>query len=280
MIFEEYNSLEVMQQKVKIQDNMSIIKSASGAMDNYLKNIKYLKPLLNYLQRKQLQQLKYKMTDDVVFRVTLFDIKLNAFNGTKTKPSDETIKHLLRLLILSESIERVGFDELSDSWQKTYNNYSLVVFQSMNMIYRINDLRHAKFERLKGLGEKRFNYTILSLFFDEKIANKVFKEFTPHNEHYLITEQSMADVVDYVKEHKSVDLESVSVWQNKQFIKPYDPIRNDLKVGNNTKFYIETYKNLNNFKYWGKQKIKLLKNSEAKNKIKGLHGSKLILTTK
>ena len=280
MRFEEYSLLEVMQQKVKIQDNQSIIKSASGVMKNYLEHIKYLKPLLNYLQRKQLQQLKYKMTDDVVVRVTLFDIKLNAFNGTKTKPSDETIKHLLRLLILSECIERVGFDELSDSWQKTYNNYSLVIFQSMNMIYRINDLRDAKFERLKGLGEKRFNYTILSLFFDEKIANKVFKEFTPHNEHYLITEQSMADVVDYVKEHKSVDLESVSVWQNKQFIKPYDPIRNDLKVGNNTNFYIETYKNLNNFKYWGKQKIKLLKNSEAKNKIKGLHGSKLILTTK
>ena len=87
MELEEYSPLEVIQEKVRIQDNMDLIKNATGAMDNHLKNIKYIKPLLSYLHKKQLQQLKYKMTAESGFavRVTLWDIKSNAFQSTETQ---------------------------------------------------------------------------------------------------------------------------------------------------------------------------------------------------
>lgn len=282
MELEEYSPLEVIQEKVRIQDNVDLIKNATGAMKNHLEHIKYLKPLLNYLHKKQLQQLKYKMTAESGFavRVTLWDIKSNAFQSTKTQPSDETIKHLLHLLILAECIERVGFDELSKGQKNVYHTYTTVIFQSLNMVYRINDLSQAKFELLKGLKDKDLNYTIVGLMFDESTANRVFKEFTPHNEHYVIADNAMSDVVNYIKQNKVVALEDVSAWQDKQFLKPYDPQRHWVKIGNHEKMYSDVYKGLNDWNYWGSYKIKIVKNSQAKNRIEGLHGNKLVFEVK
>jgi len=273
---EKYSSFEVIQQKDMIRSNKELIRNATGDMKNHLKNVKYLKPLLNYLQDKQLQDLGYRYTDfGVAFRVTITDIKNNAFKLSKTKPDDNTIKHLLRLLILSECIQRVEYKELSHTQKLNYNNKPLKVFQALNMIYKLNDLRNSKFERLKGMN-KEFNYTVLSAIFCRDLANQVFKEFTPRNDHFLIADESLLDVVDYIKENKIISLDSVSAWQDKQFLEPYDPIKNGTKMGDSKKFYVDTYKKLDDFNYWKKFNIKIFRNSKTRKRIKDLHGNALV----
>lgn len=276
-----FSDSEIQQASDLIDSNLAIISKPKGDMKKHLSHIKYLKQLLIYFHDKQKLQLRYdKLTDKMAFRVTMYDIKLNAFRSLNTHPDDGTIKKLIRLLLLAGAISRVTYKELTLNCKSMYRRYETSIFQAMNHIYIINDLENSHFERLKGLQDIDLSYTATAIVFDPFIAEEMFKQFTNKNEHWQVSHQIMNEIVEYVKSQKVITLKDVAQYQNSMFVTPFcnSKFWEDKTEKERCDFYINLYKNLEQLKWWRQYDIKIKSNSKVRYNKLDVHGNVLVMS--
>lgn len=276
-----FSDSEIQQASDLIDSNLAIISKPKGDMKKHLSHIKYLKQLLIYFHDKQKLQLRCdKLTNRMAFRVTMYDMKLNAFRSLNTQPDDDTIKKLIRLLLLTGAISRVTYKELTTNCKSMYRKYETSIFQAMNQIYIINDLQDSHFERLTGIQDIDLSYTATAIVFNPDITEETFKQFTDKNEHWQVSQQVMNEVVEYMKSKKVVTLKDVAQYQNSIFITPFGNSNfwETKTEKERCDFYISLYKDLEQLKWWRQYDISIKPNSKVRYNKLDVHGNVLVMS--